>query len=322
MRVFLVVLLGVGAIPVGAIAQCTAPPEFTWNGSEGPEWDVADNWTPNARVPGSGDRAYIPSVADNYPVINGNHVTVCELELEKTGNSNPTLTIAEHASTSNAIVVTGRNGLSVGAECEIHIAKAGILSLGAPGTVLLDGNIVFVDSNGPIGPPSFLLPTGATMLTGDGYILGADDANNYAFIGGGNNHDNWLVVGPNNALYGSLWIAAGVVNNGLIDPNGQDSPTYGRTLYLTCTPKIGSGRWEVTGGALVEEQPRLNTLLIDVPVATSGSVKIGSYGVLDIRNHFTVMGKFEMDGNGKYSVAQNILFDAHRFAKACDYTGS
>ncbi|MCG3130593.1 MAG: hypothetical protein FLDDKLPJ_01358 [Phycisphaerae bacterium] len=305
-------------------ADCTNPPLYTWIG-ENTNWHDVDNWGPNQNhIPTTGDAVYIPSVDSNlYPVITSNSVEICALELDKSDpeGSAPTVTVDEHASTYNTLTVTGRNGLVVGANCAIRLMKHGGLILEAAGTVELDGRIVFADS-AVQQRPFLTLPAGATMLTGSGMILGRDDDSGdeeeFGLILGDGQHESWLVVGPNNGLHGSLWIDVGLVNNGVVDPNAQDAPTYGRRVYLYCLPKIGSGRWDVTGGASGENQE--NKLIVLAPVAGTGSLKVGAYGLLDIQNHMTGFKKLELEGNAQYSVLQNVLFDVNRFVRTCAHT--
>lgn len=308
----------VPAILLGQDAVCPDATTYTWLGNNS-DWSASGNWSPTG-VPGSDDVAYIPSVdlqTQAFPVISGGDASVCALKMEKTGDDSPTLTLKFASGSGWALNVGGQNGLDIGAECEIHIEKGGVLNLQSPGAVTLDGTIVFKTSIVEKRPTIFF-PEGATILKGSGEILGEYRGR----LNGPEGYEPqaWLVVGPDNALHGELQIDVGLINNGIVDPIGglTTENISERYISLNCTPKMGSGQWNITGGT----EEIKHAIRVNVDLAGTGSINIGSYGVLYVNRHISVAGGFTMEGNGRYEVPRLTLFEAHRFVKVCDFSGS
>ncbi len=308
----------VPAILLGQDAVCPDATTYTWLGNNS-NWSASGNWSPTG-VPGSDDVAYIPSVdlqTQAFPVISGGDASVCALKMEKTGNDSPTLTLAYASGSGWALNVGGQNGLDIRANCEIHLQQGATLTLGSPGAVTLDGKIVFKASTSTKRPTIFF-PDGATILKGSGQILGEYRGRLYGPTG--YEPQAWLVVGPDNALYGELQIEVGLINNGIVDPVGglNTENITERYISLNCTPKTGSGQWNITGGT----EEIKHAIYVNVDLNGTGSIKVGSYGRLYVNRHISVAGGFTMEGNGKYTVPRLTLFDAHRFVKVCDFSGS
>jgi len=115
-----------------------------------------------------------------------------------------------------------------------------------------------------------------------------------------------LVLGPDNAIYGSVDIWGPLVNHGLVDTN---HPTLnGRTIVLYCDPKVGAGDWKVTGGSV--QNP--NTMEIYAPVAGTGDLEVGANGLLIVHRHFSLYGTATIAGT--VNVDQDVMFDVGVFA--------
>lgn len=317
-RIALTVLLS-GTAAFSQEPVCPDATSRTWLGNDS-NWFATGNWSP-AGVPGSDDVAYIPSVDIGgglaFPVISGGDASVCALKMEKTGDDSPSLTLAYASGTGWGLYVGGQNALDIGADCEIHLQQGAKLNLLSPGAVTLDGNIVFKASTSSRRPTIFL-PVGATILNGGGQILGEYRGRLYGPEG--YEPQAWLVVGPDNALHGELQIEVGLINNGVVDPVGglTTENITERFISLNCTPKMGSGQWNITGGS----EEIKHGIYVNVDLTGTGSVTVGNYGILHVNRHISVAGGFTMEGNGKYIVPRLTLFDAHRFVKVCDFSGS
>ncbi len=328
-RLIVTLVLALGLRAVAQETQCPGGTTYTWLG-EDERWGFPDNWSP-AQVPGSDDIAYIPSVdlqTQKFPEISSANVTICALQMAKTGTSDPTLTIKKVQNVMRILYIGGRNGLDIGANCNLVLEKQTMLTLLEPGTVKLDGKITFGGEN--VNEKAYItIPPGATMLTGSGSIVGkVGNHSSYFYPGVGYilgpplSREAVLVVGKNNALYGDMVIDVALINNGVIDPNAQESPTYGRRMYLRCAGKIGTGDWNVTGGASGGEgNANRNKLILEVDAASSGDILIGNYGTLVVNRHFTVSGTMTVEGNGEFQVDRNFLFDVHRLVQNCAYSG-
>ncbi|MCC7291507.1 MAG: hypothetical protein IT449_05535 [Phycisphaerales bacterium] len=321
-RIALIVLVCSTAAP-SQEAVCPEATTYTWLGGN-ENWFLNTNWSPNG-VPGSDDIAYIPSVdlqnQKFFPIISSGHAAVCALVMEKTdeeAETGPTLTLQWASGTAWNLNVGGQNGLIVGPDCEIRLEKDMTLNLLSPGTVQLDGSIVFKSSL-PDKRPTINFPTGATILKGGGHILGEQLGRLWSTAG--YQSQSWVVVGPDNALHGEFHIDVGLINNGVVDPVGGLSEGQGitqRAIYLTCTPKMGSGQWNITGGTADIN----HAIYVNVDLTGTGRIKVGNYGILYVNRHISLGGGFTMEGNGKYIVPRLTLFDAHRFVKVCDFSGS
>lgn len=265
---------------------------------------------------------YIPSVDNTlrYPEIDGGvvSVSICALELEKTGTSVPKVTVKARMSGNpgRALIIEGRSGLVVGAYTRIEIEKNAMLVVCGDGKIALDGEIVFKTAGlgeNPTDPQLRLsderCSEGSTRVyetTGDGMIRGEGPG----LLGGTLDlHETVLILGPDNKIHGNVMIQYILVNNGVVDPNGQSGDEDDKTIYQECSPMIGYGQWNVTGGTPGHE----NRLVINTPVSGEGSVLVGSSGVLDINDHLSVLGSFKVEGSGRFEVARRKLFDARRY---------
>lgn len=316
-------ILGVVLI---AAAAASAGTTFTWNGSVSSNWENEDNWTPSPtpnplRWPGeNGDIDDDIAVVrfefgmTNMPVKHaGTNITIAKLQIlyNTTQQHGATVRIDRRDQEQNHVIfIMDGDGLTVESDCLLSIGNSGDdpeaeVQLHGGGNIVLDGIIEFAGSNSALelyGVDKTYVTTGSGSIRGTevGHIPAGDQT--------------VLVLGPGNAINGSVKIYAPLVNHGLVDTDIPGVANYGDTIILYCEPKVGSGTWAVNGGG--SGQGQQNTMIVLTPVAGTGNLVVGANGFLVVRRHFSLYGTLTQLGS--ISVDPDIMFDVGVFdAEGC-----
>lgn len=315
---------------------------FTWNGGTSSAWNLAENWDPSDMgYPGddSGDDTVSIFSEIRQPTIPDDlTITISRLTMVKDDTQSPILTLDDGDQFLTRLVVTEKDGVNIGAGCQVHLEKSTALLLygdvpddgdddGQTSTITLQGDIIFKSTENnkvpyiAFGPEednysqhkTFLI-TGSGMIFGEAKgFLNANSASSAAT-------KTVVVLGPGNKIHGDVEIGVTLINNGLVDPlDPRAEPASGRKIVLRCAPMSGFGKWHITGGTSANSRNELEVL---ATLTGTGELHVGEWGLLDVQRHVSFYGDFEMAENGKIAVAQRIILDVNRWAKTCDYQGS
>ncbi|RJP33201.1 MAG: hypothetical protein C4547_12840 [Phycisphaerales bacterium] len=292
--------------------------DYTWTGAEdSTTWKEPGNWLPldDSGWPGQdpADTATVPHIQGDayYPLVPLDTIELAALTLTYDQYGGSQVNFEPSTSSRSALIVTGRDGLVVGQSCTITIAKARSLQLSGGGQYVIDG-VIDGGSTALLAEPHLVFGGSGTddtthVLAGTGSIRGSA-----ALVLLPYSADNVVVLGYDNAIYGSVKVGVALVNHGVVDATIPGSQNGGHVLRLYCQPKVGDGDWKITGN---ENFSSDDVLLVDTPVAGSGKVIVGQHGILDVNVHFSVYGTMTMEPNATIVVAPGVMFDVDRFQK-------
>ncbi len=225
--------------------------------------------------------------------------------------------------TNRRLTIEGRDGLTVQDSATLRVGQKCWLILQGGGTIVLDGTIKGVggvppDSEGTVVfKPNDNYPTSSHtyITTGSGMFLGATGLRLFPPVGSA---IETLVLGPDNAIHGTVLITIPLINHGLVDPNNPIDGGTGDTITLECDPKIGDGDWKVTCDDCDEDDEK-NTMVILTPVVGTGDLTVGHHGLLQVKRLFSLHGDFSISGvKAKIEVDPGVPFDMDRFpSQAC-----
>lgn len=312
----------IAAIAAGAMtAVASAGTTFTWTGDVSMNWKLSDNWLPDTAWPGQNADDDIVIVRFQFGMVNmpekptGGTTTIAKLDILYNSGLGQGATVTVMPAGPwifNAIKITERDGLTVETDCQLILGGqaegndyAEVLLAGG-GNITLDGVIEFAGAVSELELTSTNEQT--SVIIGSGSIRGTE-------LGAINGSDV-LVLGPDNAINGSVDIFVPLVNHGEVDPDIPGVTNYGDTITLYCEPKVGPGLWSISGSG--SGQGEQNTMVIYAPVAGTGNLVVGANSVMDVHRHFSLYGTYIVGSGALIRVDQHIMFDVGRFApEAC-----
>jgi subtilase family serine protease len=239
---------------------------LTWTNSNGGNWNVAANWSPN-QVPGAADDAYITNNG-SYTVTLNASATVGSLTL---GGTSGTQTLVANANTLTL------NGASA-------VGSNGAFNLGG-GTLSGAGSF---SVNGPFSWSSGTLNnTGGVTLNGTSSLSGVG---NYVMVLDG------LLVNAGALTWGgsgqNLYLSSGTLTNLAIG-----------TITITADVSAVNGGGSAIGNAgVMRKTGGTGTTTLGVPFANTGDVQVQS-GMLSVTGGGSASGTFEVSANATLQLA-------------------
>jgi|GEM_PF-1211066 len=301
MKVFLTVL-GIALIGfAGAVTSAMAEEVTFTDGGQDNHWHTSANWNP-AHPPTDEDKAIIPQNLTCLIYTGGQDAEAKWVDLAGT------LTIGNN----KKLTIGGRDGLTVQAGGVLRIGSDSNLFLDGGGVISLDGRIDGVGAGNHGSTVSFQY-SHTYITTGNGVFLGSNSVKPLRLFSG---KADTLVLGPGNAIHGTVDITVALINRGVVDPNDviSDEENINNTIRLLCETKIGDGDWQVTCTDC-DENDEWNTMEVLTSVVGTGDLVVGHHGVLKVKRLFSLHGQFEMSGTkAKIEVDKNVLFDVDRFS--------
>ncbi len=264
---------------------------ITWGNTNGGDWNIATNWSPN-QVPADGDDVIITN-SGTYTVTNAPSVTLDSLILGGT-NGIQTLTIASltltNASMINSNGVLNWNGGDL--ESSLTVLQGGTLSI---------SNTIYFDESSPYN--------GNSALTNYGTVVWAGNITSYAnegSLGGSASIDNaglWEAVGDNTIGYvttsTNFFMNTGTLEK--IGGTGTSTINWGFTSSGIIQTTSGSFNLNWNGPSTLHGNLTLSGTIVTPLIVASNAVLNLSGG--DLESSLTVLQ------GGTLSISNTIYFD-------------